>query len=250
MQQGPLSAQGCGVNVTVVSKGKSVWHHPGHLKPIRTVAEYAGEQTVLLAATQLPLEYSRSQATKIVDEWVEFFASEPTPIRQLHFVTRTPKRLFAALGGQTQLQALFVKWGDYEDLTALEGLTQLETLRLAGASSVRSLTSLTRLTGLRNLEIEGLKHVHDCSPLQELRNLDDLTLGGDWMSPRIAHIDSIGWLPALQGLRSLVLHTMIVDDLDYHPLLALSNLRTVRVMKARGMRPTIQELEQRLPWSA
>jgi len=92
--------------------------------------------------------------------------------------------------------------------------------------------------------------VHDCSPLQELRNLDDLTLGGDWMSPRIAHIDSIGWLPALQGLRSLVLHTMIVDDLDYHPLLALSNLRTVRVMKARGMRPTIQELEQRLPWSA
>ncbi|WP_272949103.1 hypothetical protein [Kribbella pittospori] len=41
---------------------------------------------------------------------------------------------------------------------------------------------------------------------------------------------------------------MIADDLDYRPLLSLSNLKKVRVMAARGMTPTHDELKRRLPW--
>jgi hypothetical protein len=48
----------------------------------------------------------------------------------------------------------------------------------------------------------------------------------------------------------LLLHTLIVDDLDYHPLLSLPNLRKVRVMATRRMTPSIEELIARLPWEA
>jgi len=77
-----------------------------------------------------------------------------------------------------------------------------------------------------------------------------LRLGGDWMSSRLVHVDSVGFLRQLPQLRSLILHTMIVDDLDYSPILSLPNVEGVRVMEARGMRPSHEELKAATPWSA
>lgn len=151
--------------------------------------------------------------------------------------------------GQPQLRRLFVKWGDYEDLSPLRSMSQLETLRLGGASSVRNLGPLAKSRALTGLELEGLRHAHDASPLASLTGLRQLELGGDWMSPRVAHIDSIAWLPSLSNLEHLLLHTLIVDDLDYARLLDLPKLRAVRVMAARGMHPSLEELKTRLPWS-
>jgi hypothetical protein len=44
------------------------------------------------------------------------------------------------------------------------------------------------------------------------------------------------------------LHTTVVDDRDYSPLLALPALTRVHVMATRGMTPTIDELKSALPW--
>src|SRR4051812_39383358 len=44
--------------------------------------------------------------------------------------------------------------------------------------------------------------------------------------------------------------TIIVDDLDYTPLLRVPGLKAVRMTEARGMRPAHSELQQRLPWAA
>jgi hypothetical protein len=74
------------------------------------VREYEGETSIDIAATQLGSNYSETRKRHIVDEWVAFFGSGPTPIRSLRFLTRTPKRLFAALSAQSQLTALQVKW--------------------------------------------------------------------------------------------------------------------------------------------
>jgi hypothetical protein len=49
-------------------------------------------------------------------------------------------------------------------------------------------------------------------------------------------------------LEELVLHTTVVDEGDYSPLLALPALRRVRVMATRGMTPTIKGLKSALPW--
>lgn len=216
---------------------------------ITTVGDYQGEAKIAVAATQLGTDYTRTQASKVVSEWVEFLAAGPSPIEDLAFVSRTPKRLFAALAGQTQLRHLSIKWGDYEDLSPLRNLSALDSLRLGGASSVRSVAPLAYLTRLTSLEIEGLRYARDLTPLQGLVGLTHLELGGNWMSPRIAHIDSIAWIVSLGNLVDVLLHTLIVDDLDYTPLLALPHLRTVRMMEARGMKPSIAEFQARYPAS-
>ncbi len=123
---------------------------PGADPPARRVVEvgeYRGESSILLEATQLGLKYSETRKRQIVDEWVRFFSAGPTPIRSLHFVSRTPKRLFDALAEQSQLTALQVKWGDYDDLHALSGMSELVMLRLRGASGVRDLEPLAALQG-------------------------------------------------------------------------------------------------------
>lgn len=223
--------------------------HDRNLPQLTELSEYHGQEEVVISCTQLGPPYSATQAKKVVNQWVEFFAAGPTPIRDLQFTTHTPKRLFAALHGQSQLRRLVVKWGDYDDLTALANCSELQELALHGASSVTSVMALGQLVSLKSLAIEGLRRVHDLAPLGRLEDLRDLELGGDWMSPRIAHVDSISFLRSLTRLEELLLHTIIVDDLDYTPMLALPQLRSVRCMKARGMTPSYDHLKAVLPWS-
>ena len=113
-----------------------------------------------MSATQLGVAYSRADARRIVAEWCRFF-SRPSPILELHFTSRTPKRLFEALAGQSQLRRLRVKWGDYDELDALASMVNLTDLTLGGASSVRSLDPLARLRRLDRLHIESLRYVRD-----------------------------------------------------------------------------------------
>lgn len=182
-----------------------------------------------------------------MDQWCKFFAAGPCAITDLAFASRTPKRMFASLRGQTQLRSLAVKWGDYEDLGTLTGMHELKELSLGGASSVRTLGAIGEMPQLRQLAVESLRHVRDLSPLGTLTRLRVLEVGGDWKAPRIVHVDSVAFVRNLPRLERLVLHTMIVDDLDYSPLLELDHLKELRVMPARGMRPSHEELCAAIP---
>jgi len=215
---------------------------------ITRVEDYQGQSAVVIWATQLPSEYSAGQARKIVQEWCDFFASGPTPIEGLEFVSRTPKRLFESLSGQTQLVELKVKWGDYSDLRAIAGAQGLQDLSLHGASKVTDLGPLAELPNLESLSVEGFVRIEDPSPLGHLSRLRTLELGGNWMSPRIGHLPNIDFLSELPGLERLLLHTVIIDSKDYSPALKLERLKSVRIMKVRGMSPSIEDLQAALPW--
>lgn len=221
---------------------------PRTLPVLTEATEYKGEAAVVVACTQLGSKYSSSGAKRVLDEWVDLLRS-PTSITDLQFTTRTPARLFAALVAQPQLNRLVVKWGEYSDLTPIGAMTALRTLELRGAANVNDVGPLGSLRQLEHLALEGFDTLEDPSPLRGLSMLRDLELGGRWMTARNAHISSIGFLVDLQRLENLLLHTLIVDDKDYSPLLELPRLKSVRVMKARGMRPPIEELRQRLPWN-
>lgn len=223
---------------------------PSRSDLIERVHEYDGHSEVLrLRATQLGARYSASQARRVLQEWVDFFASGPSTIRDLRLVTRTPARLFDALAGQTQLRSLEVKWGDYSDLRPLERLTSLTSLSLRGASKVSDVSSVGTLTSLRSLVIEGFHVLNDPAPLGQLRDLESLELGGKWTTPRNGHLPSLGFLRSLTALRELLLHTVVVDDKDYTPVLDLQRLEKVRIMATRGMRPSIEDLIASLPWN-
>lgn len=217
-------------------------------RKITCFAEYQGDVEVIISATQLGTEYSQSQARRIVAEWEEFFASGPSPIRDLRFVSRTPKRLFEALRGQTQLESLAVKWGDFADLTPVAEMAHLRKLHLRGASCVENLQPLAGLSRVEDLAIEGLRRVRDLSPIGDMSGVRELEIGGNWMTPRVVHVESFGFLRNMPQLRSLLLHTIAADDLDYTPVLALPNLTSVRVMKVRGMQPSIDVLKAETPW--
>jgi hypothetical protein len=214
------------------------------------VREYRGESSLILAATQLGSKYSETRKRQIVDEWVKFFRSGPTPIRSLHFVTRTPKRLFDALAEQSQLTTLQLKWGDYDDLQVLSAMSELVRLRLRGASGVRDLEPLAGLQSVAELQVEGLRGLVDASAVGQMASVTDLELGGNWMTPSNVRLKSVAFLAQMPQLQRLLLHTLIVHDLDYRPLLSLPRLERVRVMATRGMTPPIEELVNRLPWEA
>ncbi len=214
------------------------------------VREYKGESSLILAATQLGSKYSETRKRQIVDEWVKFFRSGPTPIRSLQFVTRTPKRLFDALAEQSQLTTLQLKWGDYDDLKVLSAMSELVRLRLRGASGVRDLEPLAGLQSVAELQVEGLRGLVDASAVGQMGSVTDLELGGNWMTPSNVRLKSVAFLARMPQLQRLLLHTLIVDDLDYRPLLSLPRLEKVRVMATRGMTPPIEELVNRLPWEA
>lgn len=218
------------------------------MSSLTEVAEYQGEASISVSPTQLGTGYSAAAARRVVDEWADFLAAGPSPIRELEFTSRTPRRLFDALAGQSQLRSLKVKWGDYSDLSPLAGMVELRQLALRGASGVHDLTPISVLNRLETLAVEGFRDIPDLSPLGELLHLTSLELGGAWMTPRNAHVGSIAVLRQLRNLRRLLLHTLIVDDKDYSPILALPNLDAVRFMKVRGMRPPYEELKARLPW--
>lgn len=215
---------------------------------LTTVSEYDGQEDVRIRATQLGTDYTASAARRVVADWASFLSAGPSPIRRLELTTRTPARLFEALAGQSQLRSLSVKWGDYADLSPLRGMTGLEELSLRGASKVTDVKALAELTSLRTLVIEGFREIADPSPLGRLVRLTTLELGGKWVTPRNGHLPSIGFLRELRGLTHLLLHTLIVDDLDYAPLLDLPHLQKVRVMATRGMVPPLEELKSALPW--
>ena len=219
--------------------------------PVLTEAsEYAGQSAVQVACTQLDSGYTPAQARRVVAEWAELLSGEQTAIRDLQFVTRTPKRLFAALSGQVQLRRLVVKWGDYDDLSSLQGLGGLECLELRGASAVTDISPLTALDQLKALAVEGFRRLDDPTPLGQLNQLTDLELGGNWMAPRNAHIGSIVFLRDLTKLEKLLLHTIVVGDRDYSALLSMPSLSWVRVMETRGMQPSIDHLKRTLPWAS
>lgn len=224
-------------------------NRPEGTPKLTRVSEYEGQAAVRIRATQLGTDYTDAQAKRVVTEWEEFFSSGPSPIRELEFVTRTPKRLFEALRSQTQIRSLTVKWGDYRDLTPLAGMTELRTLRLRGASAVEDLQPLADLLTVQDLQVEGLRRVRDLSPVGDMTGVTALELGGDWSTPRVAHAESFGFLRKMPQLRELLLHTIAADDLDYSAILDLPNLAAVRVMEVRGMRPSLAVLKAQTPWN-
>lgn len=210
---------------------------------LKTVDSYNGEAAVYIEATQLNVE--RRDATRIVREWCDFLAAGPSPIVELEFVSRTPSRLWNSLASQTQLRVLRTKWGDYSDLSVLEGMRELIELRLGGGTAVTSLAPLAALDRLGVLELEDTWRVHDYSPIGRMTGLRKLMVGPG-MNGRTMRADSIGFVRTLSELQSFG-WAPTVDSLDYSPLLELVWVKEIWLRGVRGMVPSMVDLEWALP---
>ena len=134
------------------------------------VSEYTGQRAIAVSCTSsgpgsrpAGLGVSLMSGSKLL--------SSRTPLTELRFTTRTPKRLFAALAGQPQLTRLVVKWGDYADLSPLGSMPGLRHLELRGASAVTDVGPLAALHDLRLLALEGFSHDRGPVAVSELAPL-------------------------------------------------------------------------------
>lgn len=205
--------------------------------------EYSGEKSLAISATQLSVPQSR--ANRVIDGWIEFFERGPSPIIDLEFTTRTPARLFESLRGQTQLQSLELKWGDYADLSVLSGMHELTSLSLGGAAAVTTVEPLGKLHSLSVLGIHGSKRVVDYGPLRHLEGLENLAITAGINGPN-QHADSLEFVRGLVGLRIFTFAPRI-DSLDYSPLLSLQGAELVDIHMVRGMSPSAIDLEWSVP---
>jgi len=214
------------------------------------VSEYDGAERIELAATQLYTDVfgrviPRSRLKRIVDEWCDFFEASTTPIRYLSIRSRAPKRLVAALRGQTQLRGLDIKWGDYDTVSAVSEMPQLWNLNLGGASGLTDITALRSAGALRVLALENCWRLTDMSALGDLHAVEEFSVTSG-MGSGLLTIPSIAFVRGMTGLRRLSLGARVLDE-DYSPLLARSDLEELWVMKQRNMRPSLEELGRRIP---
>lgn len=196
----------------------------------------------MVAPTQLESPtVTRSQARKIYDEWLRFFRT-PSPIRHLDLGSRVPQELLDAVGAQTQLVSLAVKWGPYSDLSAIDGLTALRELSLSGATRVTDLSPLSALPSLTSLALDGVTAVSDPSPLSRLTNLESLAYGNASNgSDALVKIDDLEWLRPLVSLRSVRLICVKLARPDLSPLLALPRLDNIGLSMRREFRQQVRE---------
>ena len=127
----------------------------------------------------------------------------------------------------TRLHTLLLMNPGVGSLDGLEALTALERLRLAllNIDSVKPVHGLPRLNDVR---LEGLKRLHDISPLgavPSLRILHIARVGTEYQD--IVHIESVRPLAAAKTLKEVTLDGVIVDDGDLTPLGGLPALRRV-----------------------
>lgn len=214
------------------------------------VSDYDGAERVQISPTQLHADefgrpIPRSRLKRIVDEWCEFFEAGPTPIRYLDIASRAPKRLVAALRGQTQLRGIEIKWGDYDDISPVGGMSDLWSLSLGGASGLTDIAALRSAPSLRVLAIEGCRRLSDLAPLGDLRALEELSLTSGFGSGPLA-LPTIGFVRGMTGLRRLVVGATVLDG-DYSPLLARTDLEALWVRKQRNMHPSLAELHDQIP---
>lgn len=214
------------------------------------VSEYDGAARILVNPTQLYADdfgrtIPESRKRRIVDEWCDFFASGPTPIRYLAFTSRAPKRLISALHGQTQLRGLSIKWGDYDDISALATMPDLWIAELNGASGLADLEPLRSAGSLRILRLEDTRRVADYSPVGDLVGLEELELRTGLTSSALP-IPSIDFLRKMSSLRHLVLAGRVLDE-DYAPLLVRADLESLWLRKQKSMHPSYEELALAIP---
>ena len=89
-------------------------------------------------------------------------------------------------------------WGCMnENLDALKGLTDLQSLGISGSPTLQSVDGLKGLTGLKSLKLIECPALQNVDVLKSLTNLQSLDLSG---CPSLQNIDGLKSLAALQRL--------------------------------------------------
>lgn len=214
------------------------YYHKDDARPksVVEVSEYNGEDKLIINCTQLDENYSAKDKKRILQEWCSFLVEHPDTFTELMFCTRMPQDLFDAVCAQRRLKKLHIKWGVYPDISKLENLQKLEYLHIGSGRSVSSLEPISKLENLAALSIENFQKIDDYTPLAHLKHLESLALEGDFASPKILKVKSLGFLRHMKQLRFFSFLTAKVMDSDYSPILELHDLEHLTLRSCKEVK--------------
>jgi hypothetical protein len=225
------------------------------VRSVIELSEYRGERELTINCTQLgdsftPQFASAREKKRILSEWCDYLKAKPTSFTELGFGTRMPQELLDAVCHQRRLVKLDIKWGAYEDLSALEQLRDLRLLHVGSGARVRSILPLGKLPNLVALSVENFQKVTDYSPLAKLRKLESLSIEGDALGPQYIQVDSLDFLRKMSQLRFFSLFTARLGSKDYRPILSLGNVEHLGLRPAREVKALYEDLVRlpRLRW--
>ena len=172
-----------------------------------------------------------------------FFHGRPAQIKHVELRSRVPQELLAAPEGNDQLESLYVKWGNYSDLSPLSGMTRLKSLSLGGASKVTDLSPLTDLTALESLAIDGAFWVKDPSPLSALTGLRELMYGSAYPgTDKTLSAPDLEWLRPLTNLTTLAMPGTRLTAADLSVIAELPRLSQLRLPLRPHYRKQVMDL--------
>lgn len=216
-----------------------------------TVAEFRGQPQLAINCTQLSegpkKEFATAAAKKrVLAEWCDFLKQNPKQFTLLAFGTRMPQELLDAACHQVNLRRLEIKWGVYQDLSAIANLQKLELLKIGSGAGVKNIGPVTELPRLIGLAVENFQKIADYSPLARLKKLQSLTIEGDAFGPQYIRIQSLKFLEEMTQLRHLTLLTYRLQDKDYRPIQRLRKLEHLTLPYSRDVKACYEDLV-RLP---
>ena len=151
---------------------------------LKRLKDYDGADKICVTCTQMDsASWSNKKSLmarekkQILNEWIDFLRTNTKALKALHFNSHVPQALFDAACCQENLEELRFKWGNYQDLSALENLRSLKFLYIGPGASVRDITPLTKMKSLVVLHVKQFKRIEDYSPLAALDNLEMLFIG-------------------------------------------------------------------------
>lgn len=210
---------------------------------VTEVSQYGGEEKLIINCTQLGSTYkSQNEKKRVLAEWCDFLIENPTAFKLLKFGTRMPQALLDAVCRQKELEQLEIKWGAYNDISAIQELKKLKLLYIGSGAGVESIRPLSKLSSLIGLYVENFQKVRDYSELASLNALESLTICGDGMSPKYITLDSIEFLRRMPQLRFLRLLTIRLQSKDYTPILELQELEHLSLGSHRDVKKAYDAL--------
>jgi hypothetical protein len=170
--------------------------------------EYQDQAYIQLACTQLvgsntsgfgspnssemecSLKEQEKKQKQIIDEWIEFFKTNPKALSGVLFRTGITQALLEAVCHQENLEILRIKWGTKLDLSVLQNVPKLKSLYYDGfRSPLSNVSFLESLQNLRVLNLYSINNIEDFSPLYCMKNLEELCISGKASGKRIIFTD-------------------------------------------------------------
>ena len=151
--------------------------------------------------------------------------SECTQVRKL-IAKQVNQDFLDEISGLKDLEYLELEVVTAEDLSPLQQLDHLRTLRIDSLRKAKDFMPLLNLPSLTKLFLQNSKHLHSLEPFSTAHQLVSLGVEGGMWSPQ--KIPSLKPLEGLASLEALFLTSVQLEDKNLSCLAAIPNLKLLK----------------------